>query len=399
MKILHIIGSVAPRYGGPSKIVLELCQELGRQGQEVTIFTTNIDGKQNLDVLLDRPVQMDGFKIRYFPVQWPRYYMVSFPLAKALRDEIPNFDIVHISSVYNFHTVVASHYCRKFNVPYLINPHGSLDPYLIKRHPIRKRIYNSLFLQRDLNHAAMIHFKTQEEMLLTKPCRIKAPGFVIPNGVDPSEFDHLPPYGFFRQKYPELNEKKILLFFSRINFKKGLDILARAFGEVAQKKDDVYLVLVGPDNEGYATKVKAWLQEEETLGHSIFTGMLLGEDKLAVLRDSDIFVLPSYTENFGNAVVEAMACDLPVIISNKVNIWRDVLEASAGIVTDCDSHQVAEAILKLLDEPKLGKEMGKRGKNLVEEKYTWPKATKQMIGIYEEILKNHGTNKLGTGVA
>ena len=399
MKILHVIGWIAPSYGGSCKAVLEMCRELVKQGQEVTIFTTNIDGKQNLDVPLNKTVQMDGLDIRYFPVQWPRYYTVSFPLAKALRDEIPNFDIVHISSLYNFHTVVASHYCRKFNVPYLIHPHGSLDPYLTKRHSARKGIYTFLFLQRDLNHAAVIHFKTQEEMLLTKPCRIKAPGFVIPNGVNLSEFDCLPPYGIFMQKHPELSDKRILLFFSRINFKKGLDILARAFGEVAQKKDDVYLVLAGPDNEGYVAKVKTWLQQEKTLGRSIFTGMLFGEDKLPVLRDSDIFVLPSYTENFGNAVVEAMACGLPVIISNKVNIWRDVIEVNAGFVTDCDSHQVAEAILKLLDEPKLGREMGKRGKKLVEEKYTWPKAAKQMIEIYEEILKNHGTGKAGVSVA
>lgn len=146
VKILYVIASTAPRYGGPSKEVVEWSRELARKRHKVTIFTTNMDGRQNLDVSLDKPVEMNGFKIRYFPVQWPRYYTVSFPLARALRDEIPNFDIVHISSVYNFHTLVASHYCRKFNVPYLIHPHGSLDPYLTKRHSVRKTIYTSLFL-------------------------------------------------------------------------------------------------------------------------------------------------------------------------------------------------------------------------------------------------------------
>lgn len=129
-------------------------------------------------------------------------------------------------------------------------------------------------------------------MRLTEPFRIKASGVVIPDGINPSEFNRLSPHGLFRKKYPELSDKKVVLFFSRINFKKGMDILARAFGEVARKRNDVYLVLAGSDNEGYGSKVKGWLQEEGALDHSIFTGMLLGEEKLAVLRDSDLFVLP-----------------------------------------------------------------------------------------------------------
>jgi len=393
MKILHVIASIAPRYGGPSKAVIELCRELAKVGHEVTIFTTNFDGKQNLDVPLERLVEINGFKIRYFPIQWPRYYTVSLPLERALAKNTSKFDIVHIHSIYNFHTIAASHYCRRFNVPYLINPHGSLDPYLTRRHSIRKWIYTSISLQRDLDRAAAIHFKTHEEMRLTEPFEIKAPGVVVPNGIDPSEFSHLPASGLFRCKYPELKDKKIIFFLSRINFKKGLDILARAFGEVARKRDDVYLVLTGPDNEGYGTKVRAWLQEKGALGRSIFTGMLLGEKKLAALRDSDIFVLPSYTENFGLAVVEAMACGLPVIISNKVNIWREVSDGGAGIVTDCDGHQVAEAIARLLDDRNLREEMGERGKKLVEEKYTWPEVAKQMIKVYEQILENHRANR------
>ncbi len=393
MKILHVIASIAPRYGGPSNTVIGLCREMANLGHEVTIYTTNIDGKQNLDAPLERPTYTDAVEIMYFPIQWPRYYTVSLPLGRALGKNISRFDIVHIHSTYNFHTLAASHYCRRFNVPYLINPHGSLDPYLTRRHPIRKWIYTSVFLQRDLDRAAAIHFKTQEEMRLTEPFEIKAPGVVVPNGIDPSEFSYLPAHGLFKRKYPELRGKKIVLFLGRINFKKGLDILARVFGEVARKRDDVYLVLTGPDNEGYGAKVRAWLQEEGALGRSIFTGMLLGEEKLAALRDSDIFVLPSYTENFGIAVVEAMTCGLPVIISNKVNIWREVSDGGAGIVTDCNSHQVAEAIARLLDDRNLREEMGKRGKRLVEGRYTWPKVAKQMIEVYEQILENHRANR------
>lgn len=393
MKMLHVIASIAPRYGGPSSVVVHLCRKMAKLGHEATIFTTNINGKENLNVPLDRPVYTDGVKVRYFPVQWPRYYTVSLPLGRALAKDTSKFDIIHIHSIYSFHTLVASHYCRKFNVPYLIRPHGSLDPYLTERHPVRKRVYTLLFLQRDLDRAAAIHFNTQEEMRLTESFEIKAPGVVVPNGIDPSEFSDPSAQGLFRRKCPELKDKEIILFLGRINFKKGLDILARAFGEVARKRENAYLVLTGPDNEGYGMKVRAWLRGEGALGRSIFTGMLFGEEKLPILKDSDIFVLPSYTENFGIAVVEAMACGLPVVISNRVNIWREVSDAGAGIVTDCDSHQVAEAILRLLDDRNLREEMGKRGKRLVEEKYTWQKVARQMIEVYEQVLESHRANR------
>ena len=372
-------------------MVLELCQELAKQGQEVTIFTTNIDGRQNLDVLLDRPVQMDGFNIRYFPVQpWPRYYKFSFLLEKALRQEIPLFDIVHIHSLYLFHSLMASYYCRKFNIPYIIRPHGMLDPFIQNRHSFRKKIYNFFFEKRNLDRAAAVHYTTKEEMELAATFKIKASGVVVQNGINVSEYVDLPRYGRFKKKYPVLESKRIVLFLSRINFKKGMDILSKAFGEIARKRKDVHLVLTGPDNEGYSTKVKKWLKEEGVLNRSLFTGMLLGKEKLSVFRDSDIFVLPSYSENFGIAVVEALACGLPVIISKKVNIWREVVDVGAGIVTDCDSHQVAEAILKLLDNPQLAEDMGERGKKLVAENYTWPKVAKELIRTYNDILSGIG---------
>ena len=113
--------------------------------------------------------------------------------------------------------------------------------------------------------------------------------------------------------------------------------------------------------------------------------MLLGEDKLAALRDSDLFVLPSYSENFGIAVVEAMACGLPVVISNRVNIWREVAEAGAGVITDCEPSQVAEAILKLVDDRGLRMKMGKNGKRLVEENFTWSRTAERMIEVYTKI--------------
>ncbi len=390
MRILHVIASLAPRYGGPSKACLELCRELARRGEQVAIYTTNIDGDGQLDVPLDRPQWKDGIEIRYFPVQTPRYYKFSLPLARALKAAIAHYDIVHIHSLYLFPPTIAAYYCRRYGVPYLIRPHGTLDPYLFRRHRGRKWIYESLFERKNLNGATAIHFTSVEERELTRPLRLKAPGVVVPIGVDLPDYEAATPTGAFRAARPETQGKKIVLFLGRLNFKKGLDLLARAFGQIGRRREDVQLILAGPDSDGYGAQIRQWLKAERVLGQTTFTGMLLGSQKMSAFRDADVFVLPSYTENFGIAVVEAMASGLPVVISNKINIWREVAEARAGLVVNCDEHEISSALLTLLVDPMRGKEMGKRGRRLVEKRFTWETVGEQMVQTYREILSRRG---------
>lgn len=398
MRILHVIAGLADRYGGPSKDCVGLCRELVRLGAQVAIYTTNIDGKGHLDVPLNTPVWMDGVECRYFPIQRPRSLRLSLPLARALREAIHTFDLVHIHSLYLFPPTVAAHYCRRFGVPYVVKPHGSLDPYIFRRHRGRKWLYEHLFEWRNLNRAAAIHFTTAEEEALTRPLRLKAPVLVVPIGVDLREFDNAPPAGAFRAAYAETQGKKIVLFLGRLNFKKGLDLLAHAFGEIANRRADVHLVLVGPDDDGYAAQIRRWLGDLNVSRHATFTGLLTGSAKLAALRDADLFVLPSYTENFGIAVVEAMASGLPVVISNKVNIWRPVAEARAGLVTNCDVKDLTRALLDLLDDAPLRKKMGERGRRLVEEQFAREAVGKQMFRGYRNILEARGIPSAGTRV-
>ena len=146
------------------------------------------------------------------------------------------------------------------------------------------------------------------------------------------------------------------------------------------------LCLQAPDNEGFGDEVRAWLKEEGVLDRATFTGMLHGEEKLAVLRDGDLFVLPSYSENFGIAVADAMACGLPVAISNRVNIWREVEEGGAGRVAPCDSERFAEIMREILDSPKMAKQMGENGKILVKEKFQWSNVAIKMEAAYRDIL-------------
>jgi glycosyltransferase involved in cell wall biosynthesis len=199
----------------------------------------------------------------------------------------------------------------------------------------------------------------------------------------------MPEPGRFRGRHPEIGDKAIVLFFGRINFKKGLDILAKAFGTVARRRDDVHLVIAGPDNDGWGKQVRTWLKEEGALDRTTFTGMLLGPEKLAVLRDASMFVLPSYSENFGLAVIEAMAAGLPVIISDQVNIWREIQTGEAGRVIPCAAPALADQILDLLDHPDAATHMGQQGRALVQERFQWHQIGQRLVKAYGRIIAAH----------
>lgn len=389
MKILHVIANLAPRYGGPSQAILGMTRSLVELGHKVTIFTTNQDGNGVLDVPIEQPIYRDGVEIRYFPIQSPRFFGTSFPMANALKREIKNFDIVHIHSLYLFHGAVAGHYCRKYGVPYILRPHGTLDPFIYKRHRGRKAILEFLFEKRNLNHAAALHYTTEEERELARPFINHDRGFVVPNGINLEDYKMPIIGGKFREKYKETQGKKIILFFSRLNFKKGLDLLIEAYSEIAKAREDVHLVITGPDNEGYGTTVKKWISKKDIVNRVTFTGMLTGEEKLQVLSEADMFVLPSYSENFGISVIEAMLCGLPVIISNKVNIYRELLENNAGEVVNCDAKELAQIIFKLLDNPEYSKQLSENGKKLVGNYFQWSMVGKALEKHYQDILRKN----------
>ncbi len=395
MKILHVIANLAPRYGGPSKACWEMARAVAQLGHEVSIYTTNQDGPGELEVPVGQPVWREGVEIRYFPIQAPRYWGTSLPLAMGLRRKIPASDLVHIHSLYLFHDLVAGHYCRAYGIPYLLRPHGTLDPFIHRRHRWRKRLMELWFEDRNIRRAAALHFTTAQEQELAAPYTFETPGLVVPLGIGVDEFGEMPEPGGFRRRHPEIGDKHIILFFGRVNFKKGLDILAKAFGAVARQRQDVHLVIAGPDNEGWGAKVRTWLEEEGVGARTTFTGMVLGPEKLAVLRDATLFVLPSYSENFGIAVIEAMAMGLPVIISDQVNIWREVQDGRAGRVIPCDAGALADQILDLLAHPEAAASMGQTGRALVMERFPWPRIGRSLAEAYVRIIDEHRRRREG----
>jgi glycosyltransferase involved in cell wall biosynthesis len=385
VKILHIIPSVAASDGGPAKAVVEMCRDANRRGAEAEIYTTNLDGHGTHQEPCGTPIAVGGVRITYFPVTASIFYKISPGLAAALRKKIPECDVVHIHSLYQFPSTAAAYYSRKFGVPYILRPHGTLDPYLYQRHRGRKWLYELIFERRNLRDAAAVHFITKDEMLLARESGLQFNPVVVPFGVELETTPRHRDRTAMELMWPEMAGKEIILFLGRVNFKKGLDILARAFGQIGRVRNDVILVIAGPDIEGYGAQVRAWLADEGVADKTIFTGMLTGERKEAILAGASTFALPSYTENFGIAIVEAMAAGIPVVVSRAVNICESVRLFEAGFVVSHSPDELALALQRLLDDPALAQRTGDGGKRLVQELFTWEAAGSKLMELYSEV--------------
>ncbi len=389
MKILHVIASLSQESGGPAKAILEMAAVVAERGHQVTIYTTDHGG----EVVDIGPARAVGVEVQIFPVQFPYYWKRSSKMGAALKENCSKFDVVHIHSLYLYHSWVAGSLCQKQGVPYIVRPHGTLDPYLYRRHRLRKSIMDALFQNRVLRNAAAIHFTTEEEMNLATRYVFGTPGQVVPNGLKIGDYIDLPEPGSFRLRYPETNGRRIVLFLSRLNFKKGLDILVPAFAAASKKYDDLHLVIAGPD-EGMKSKVLSWVSDNNIGKRVTFTGMLRGNETLAAFRDAELFALPSYSENFGIAVVEAMACGVPVIISDKVNIWHEIDRAGAGIVVPAEVSSFSNALIQALGNESNLLEMGQQAKLLAAEKFDWSAVAESFENMYAL-----ASNSASTGAA
>jgi glycosyltransferase involved in cell wall biosynthesis len=267
-------------------------------------------------------------------------------------------------------------------VPYLVTPHGMLDPWSLSQSRWKKRLYLAWRLRSNLRHARAIHFTTRTESDLVAPLRLGPPGFVETLGVDLAEFEQLPSKGAFRQRY-SLGDRPLVLFLGRVHPKKGLDLLIPAFD--AARLDDAVLVIAGPDADGYRARVEADIAARLLQGRVVFTGMLRGRDRVEALADADLFVLPSYQENFGIAVVEALAAGTPVLISDQVNIWQDIIEGSVGAVVRTDVNPLAAELRRWMTDATLRREAADRARPFVWQRYDWRQIATRWTGHYARI--------------
>ena len=395
MNVLHVIPSFAPRYGGPIVAAMGLTRELARRGHDVTVATTNVDGPGELDVPLERPVPLDAVDVWYFPIQRPRWYHFSAPMGRALRDLVRRSDVVHIHSVFLWPTTVAAFWCRRLGVPYVVHVAGSLDPVSLAKlyeglrasaaSRVKKWLYLNTLGRRDLGGAAALHLTSEVELESARHLRFSK-GRLIPLGTDAPPPAGVDDHASVRHQYPSLRGRKIVLFLARLDRIKGLDVLAEAAGSLAERRDDFSLVVAGSGAPEYETEIRALVDRRGLSERTVFTGMVVGEDKWRLLRAADIFVLPSRHESSPVAVMEAMATGTPVVVSDQVGMHGEVAEAGAGLVTTLDPADVAGAIGRLLDDPDAAERMGRAGETLAARRYSWERVASDVEALYEEVV-------------
>jgi len=390
MRVLHVAASLSSQWGGPTAVIAGLTAGLVQRGVEVTIFAP---GKQETQDKIVRPgdAEVRLFKQGSLSRIWTAY---SSDLARSLHREASQFELIHVHEIWHHPHFAACMAARRANKPYIVTIHGALDPWCLNHKALRKRIYAMSLQRRILRAAAALQALTQEEAKHIRTFGVDNHIRVIPNGIDSQEFQMLPSREAFEELSPELRGKKVLLFLGRLHPIKGLDILAKAFGKITMGREDVHLVIAGPDSEGHQTQVERELASEGVLSKTTFTGMLAGSQRLAALSRADIFLLPSYSEGFSMALLEAMICGLPVVITRQ-SCFPEVAEAKAGIVIESDPDQLAEALISLLDDPQLRKKMGANGHRLAMERFTWDKVADQMVQLYEDVLKGKQGSEYG----
>lgn len=393
MKILHITPSYVPayRYGGTIKCVHELNKWLVKKGVDVVVYTTNVDGNNNLDVSLNRPVNVDGVKVFYFPITF-RPWQYSYKLHRALAKNIKNFDLIHITSVFLSASTLGAYYSKKFEKPYIISLHGSLMQEPLRCHPIKKKIYLSLIEKRNLKNA-IIHLTapTETDEFIKIGLKVKD-FFMIPNGLDGDEFNKKVAAGFFRNKFNISNNFKIVLFLNRLSWKKGLDTLIPAFADVIKKEQKVILVLAGDDDEGYKKTVDDLIDRYKIRDKIIFTGLITGNDMIAAFQDSQIFVLPSYSEACSMSMISSLYFGLPIIITNQVGFSSEIMAAGACLSIEKNVEDLSIAILKLLKDNNLRVEIGKNAIVLAQKEFSIQNVVDKFIKKYSSIIDSQAKN-------
>jgi glycosyltransferase involved in cell wall biosynthesis len=383
----------AYRYGGTIYSVHGLCKSLARRGNDVHVFTTNKDGAGDSPVLLGQPVNIDEVKVWYFPSNVLRRLYWSSLMVKALDEKVAEFDVVHLHSVFLHPTWAAAKASQKANIPYVFSPRGMLVKELIKRKSrLLKTVWISLIESNNLERASAIHVTSRIESKELNRFNFRLPHIVtIPNGIDlaeiSSDYDKAP------MNIKKLVDKKpFILFLGRINWKKGLDRLISSLPYVP----DAHLLIVGNDEEDYQQTLESLADSHGVRGRITFTGPMYGLDKFFILRQASTLVLPSYSENFGNAVLEAMAVGCPVVVSPEVGVADVVQETGAGLVVESRANVLGETLRKLLVNPYLLKEMGERGARCVSEKFSWAVVADQMETAYGTVIgKKMNKNSAG----
>lgn len=331
LKILRVISSTNPEKGGPIEGIKQAQIILERDGVEVEIACCDAPNAPWLqDPRLPKVHGLGPSKGTYGYTPKLTYW---------LQEHCRHFDAVIVHGLWQFHGLAVHKAVAKTSTPYFVFTHGMLDPWFKKTYPLKhlkKWLYWPWAEYRVLRDAQAVIFTCEDERILARESfwLYKANEVVTAYGTSSPPQDEEKLRQDFLSKYPALRDKRLILFLSRIHEKKGCDLLIDAFAQIAGQDERLHLVMAGPDQTGWKATLQAHAERLGVAERITWPGMLQGADKWAAYQSAEVFCLPSHQENFGIVVAEALACGKPVLISNKVNIWREIKANNAGFVAN-----------------------------------------------------------------
>ena len=355
MKILHVILSVDLRGGGPIEGVFSSSRVWRQHGHELHILCLD---PPDAPWVLKSPVptfslgeggRLYGFLRRILP--WLRYSYTPY-LTRWLKIYAKEYDVVIVHGLWNYASYGSWRAMHKLDVPYFVYTHGMLDPWFNKAYPTKtffKTIFWKLFEHKVLRDARGVLFTCQEERELASQSfsPYAAREFVVDFGISDIEGDPDAQRAAFAASVPEIEGRKFILFLSRIHPKKGVDLLIQAFARHAMQLSELDVVIAGPDETGWKNDLQKLASELGVADRVHWPGMLFGDVKWGAFRSAQFLVLPSHQENFGVVVAEALALGIPVLITNKVNIWREIETDGAGFVVNDDVDDIASGLQRM----------------------------------------------------
>jgi glycosyltransferase involved in cell wall biosynthesis len=382
VKILHVVPSYLPawRYGGPIRSVHGLARAQAAAGDEVAVFTTDADGAGRLDVPTGRAVDREGVAVQYFPVGSPRRLFRSPSMGRALAARIGEFDAVHLHSAFLWPTLAAARAAESAGVRYFVSPRGMLVGDLVRaRGALRKRLWIGLVERRTLARAAGIVVQSELERRELEALGLAlAPVDVIPNGLDPAEI------GSPRDEVaaPELVASAargpFVLFLGRLSWKKGIERLIEAMARVP----DARLIVAGNDDEGLRPGLEQSARKAGLAARVEFAGEVSGASKRLLLERAAVFCLPSRSENFGLAALEALAAGRPVVVTPQVGLASLPEVAGALVVASPEPASLAHAIRGLLEDPERARRLGERAAEVALGHFAWASIAARIREVY-----------------
>ena len=358
---LHVCNGLDPRRdGGMVPSILGMTGALSGLRDDVTIVTPT---PSRLDPGAPAPrVRLEG---------------PETPIEEAVREA----EVVHLHGLWQAQTRRGARAAIAARVPYLIATHGMADPWALRQKYWKKRLYLALVESRNLRQAACLHALSRPEIEHQRALVPDVPIGFVPNGVDLDRFENLPERSELERDHPELRGKFVLLFFSRLHLKKGLDLLAEALRRVAPTSSELHLLIAGNDDGAWAP-FRARIEEAGLSNRITYLGHVSGESARRTWAAADAFVLPSYSEGFSMAVLEAMACRLPALITSAC-YFPEADAEGAAVVVEPTAESVTRGLFEMLERsPDQRAALGSRGRALVEREYTWHRQAERLASIY-----------------